>query len=321
MAHSSSNNKRSNHSPLRFRSVIARMGMAAVLITGMGLTAAWPGNHDLSASTIETPDLTSYSQDQYDALVYLNGVRVKAGLPAVTLNPRITEAAELHARYFNINKVTPNLSAHTEKAGLPGYRGTHVRERIAAAGYVSPSKKGYASGEVMHFRQKSSVNAMKGWLDTAYHRQIVLSPYFQEIGIALVDGTAVVNMAGSTVSSISGGLAVYPYDGMQNTGIGFYGFETPNPLLQFNVKHSGYIISATAADRIDKYEATLTDEKGSLLPVYEEISGDTLFLYPKEILQGFHTYTVSVNYQLEDTQEWQNRTWSFTTGRGGGSRS
>ncbi|AVV54757.1 hypothetical protein C7121_00630 [Paenibacillus glucanolyticus] len=306
-------------SPHRCGSVIARIAAAVMLITSLALTGAWPGNVELSASTIETSSLTSYSRDQYEALAYLNEVRAKAGLPAVTLNDRITEAAELHARYFNINKVTPNLSAHNEKAGLPGYRGTRIRDRLAAAGYVSPSKQGYASGEVMHFRQKGSLNAMKGWLDTAYHRQMVLSPNFQEIGIALVGGTAVVNLAGSTTSPIAGGLAIYPYDGMQNTGIGFYGFETPNPLVQFDVEHSGYIISATAAGPIDKFEAAITDEEGALLHFYEEISRDTLFLFPKEILRGLHTYTVSVKYRLEGTQAWHSRTWSFTTGTGSGS--
>ncbi|GAB6929028.1 hypothetical protein JCM10914A_30110 [Paenibacillus sp. JCM 10914] len=265
------------------------------------------------ASPSERFELPSYTQDQLDALVYLNTIRIKAGLPAVSMNAQITKAAELHAHYFNNNHIAPNLGAHHEQAGLPGFRGTTVKERLAAAGYVSPSPYGYGYGEVMHFRQKNSMDAMNGWLDTAYHRQLILSPRYQEIGIALVNGTAVVNLAGSGTSAIDGGLALYPYDGMKNVGIGFYGFENPNPLLQFNAAQSGYIISATATGSIQWHQAKMTDKNGSGVPFFAEVSRDTLFLYPKEILQYDHCYTVSIDYQLDGSDEKRNRTWSFTT--------
>ncbi|WP_161627149.1 CAP domain-containing protein [Paenibacillus sp. UNC217MF] len=38
----------------------------------------------------------------------------------------------------------------------------------------------------MHFGQKSSTMAMQGWLDTAYHRDIILGSAYNEIGSRLL---------------------------------------------------------------------------------------------------------------------------------------
>ncbi|MNL02759.1 hypothetical protein D3C87_1232780 [compost metagenome] len=65
------------------------------------------------------------------------------------------------------------------------------------------------------------------------------------------------------------------------------------------------------------HQAVITNENGVVVPYNEELqNGERLFLYPKSILQGYHKYTVTLNYQLEGSSENKNKIWSFTTGEG-----
>ncbi|MEK3871773.1 MULTISPECIES: CAP domain-containing protein [unclassified Paenibacillus] len=300
---------------IRGRSVIAGAGALLLLLTGwFGGGAFGAAPHAYAADSGKS----GYTSDQLEAVDFLNEVRAKIGVQPVTLNREITQAAEAHAKYYNANKEGhPGLDPHSEKEGNEGFTGASVKERIRAAGWSSGSN-GAAYGEVMHFKQNSSSSAIQGWLDSAYHRDIVLSPRYSEIGIGLVDGTAVVDMAGKGfASAISGGISFYPYDGQTEVPVGFYGNEIPNPLDQFGAEYSGYIVSATAATKITSYEAAIKDENGEEVAYFDELySEKTLFLFPKKVLKGNHTYTVTLNYRTEASSGNQTKTWSFTTGKG-----
>lgn len=281
----------------------------------------WSGSFTLGmTSTVyaENSENSGYTNDQLEALAFLNEIRAKVGVHPVVLNKSITQAAVAHATYYNANKERlPGLSAHSEIEGIPGFTGKSVRDRVKAAGWV-PDRYGGAYGEVMHYMQKSSLEAVKGWLDTAYHRNIILSPQYNEVGIGLVDGTAVLDLAGGGTSpSISGGISVYPYDSQTDVPVGFYGLEIPNPLDQFGAEYSGYILSATTDDKMTFNQAVIKDELGNEVAFHEELySNTTLFLYPKTVLKGNHTYTVTMNYQTEKSPETHTKKWSFTTGKG-----
>jgi len=294
----------------------ARLSIILLLTLGMYFVqSALLEQTRAAAST----DSSSVAQDQVDALAMLNEVRAQVGVPALVLSKEITQAARSHAAYYNRHERDKkvSLSAHQEKQGMEGFTGTSVMDRMKAAGWNQAGTY-RSSGEVMHFKQKTSRQAMQGWLDTAYHRALILSPKYNEVGIALVDGTAVVNLGGTRAPApLQNGIAVYPFPGMTQAPVGFYGHEVPNPLSQFGVDYSGYIISATTIDTIDWHEASLIDEKGEAIPFYEEIySGNTLFLYPKTILEGYHTYRVQLAYRTEGSSETQNQSWSFKTGEG-----
>ncbi|MGZ7445082.1 CAP domain-containing protein [Paenibacillus sp. TH7-28] len=296
----------------RGRSVIAGAGALLLLLTGwFGGGAFGAAPHAYAADRGES----GYTRDQLEALDFLNEVRAKIGVQPVTLNPVITQAAEAHAKYYNANKEDhPGIDAHSEKEGNEGFTGASVTERIRAAGW---SSGGSAFGEVMHFKQNSSTSAVQGWLNSAYHRDIILSPQFSEIGIGLVDGTAVGDVGGSIFASTNpGGISVYPYDGQTGVPAGFYGNEIPNPLDQFGVEYSGYIISATTETKITSYEAEIKDEDGEKVAYFDELYARTLFLFPKKVLKGNHTYTVTLNYRTEASSGNQTKTWSFTTGKG-----
>lgn len=296
----------------RGRSVIAGAGALLLLLTGwFGGGAFGAAPHAYAVDSGES----GYTRDQLEAVDFLNEVRAKMGVQPVTLNRVITQAAEAHAKYYNANKEDhPGLSAHSEKEGNEGFTGASVTERIRAAGWSSRSS---AFGEVMHFKQNSSSSAVQGWLNSAYHRDIILSPQISEIGIGLVDGTAVGDVGGSIFTSATpGGISAYPYDGQTGVPVGFYGNEIPNPLDQFGVEYSGYIISATTETMITSYEAEIKDEDGEEVAYFDELYSRTLFLFPKKVLKGNHTYTVTLNYRTEASSGNQTKTWSFTTGKG-----
>ncbi len=263
-------------------------------------------------------DSFGYTSDQLEGLKFLNEVRAKVGVQPVRLNAALTKAAISHAEYYNLNHVDhPNLSAHSETLGSPGFTGKSISDRVKVAGWVS-GKGGSGYGEVMHYQQKSSIEAIQGWLDTAYHRAIILDSSFEEVGIGLAGGTAVIDAAGSGKKlPIDGGVAVYPYDQQTGVPVGFYGFENPNPLEQFNVKFSGSIISAVTQKALISHKVVITDERGTEISYNEEVYGkNVLFLYPTSILKGYHKYTVSLEYQIEGSSDTKNKVWSFTTGKG-----
>lgn len=144
-----------------------------------------------------------------------------------------------------------------------------------------------------------------------------IDPAYTEIGIGLVQGTAVLDTGGPGMSQqIQVGITVYPYDQQTNIPVGSYGGEMPDPLSQFAVKHTGYIISANTDKKMTSHIAVITDEKGTEIPYFNELRGDDLYLFPKPILQGNHRYTVSLKYQVEGSVDTLNKVWSFTTGKG-----
>lgn len=297
---------------IRLRRSAPHLALTAVAVAGMLLGNAAIAPHSYAAASSQ-PGITT---EQSDALAYLNEVRAKLGLPSLKYNANMSKAAKLHAVYYNANhEKTASQSAHNETKGLPGFTGVTVFDRLKASGWT-PGPSGYMTGEVMHYGQTSIKGAMEGWMDTAYHREIILSHKYQEVGVGYAEGTAVLDMAGPYYpTSIKGGIAVYPYDGMKNVGLGFYGNENPNPLSQFKVKSSGYIISATTEKEMIWHTAKIRDEKGVDVPYFEELhSKDTLFLFPKSVLKKSHTYQVSLSYEMKGTPGKKQKIWSFTTG-------
>lgn len=286
-----------------------------ILLTGMVSTGIFGATGTVAAA--DTSVEGAYTSDQQEGLNFLNAVRARAGIPPVQLSASITRAAIAHAEFYNANQADlPGLSAHSEVSGKPGYTGKSAMERMLAAGWSSGSR-GYSYGEVMHFGQKSSKAAIQGWLDTAYHRAIILDPGYTEIGIALVGGTAVLDAGGPGMSQQTKvGITVYPYNQQTDVPVGFYGGEIPDPLAQFAAEYSGYIISAKTDKDMTSHTAVLTDETGAEVPFYEEARGDDLYIFPKSVLKGYHRYTISLKYRIEDSADDLEKVWSFTTGKG-----
>lgn len=159
--------------------------------------------------------------------------------------------------------------------------------------------------EIITFHTTDVKIAIDTWMDTAYHRTILLEHRNESIGIGVVGRNITVNFGRNKTKP-----TVYPYNGQKDVGIGFYGFENPNPLTQFGISKSGYIISFSSENLgyyLDSLETVIIkDSSGKNVPHFYERAGAHYF-FPKEELKYNETYTVSIDYAD------RNKTWSFTT--------
>ncbi|WP_172199830.1 CAP domain-containing protein [Saccharibacillus qingshengii] len=294
------------------RGMIGRKWAAAVLAALIVGTAGMPAYPVQPVSAAEVQQ-GSYTQDQLDGLAYLNGIRAKVGVGPLELEPRLTQASQSHAAYYNRHHFE-GLSAHNETQGTEGFTGSSPKERAQTAGWSDTRSLGI--GEVMSYNKATTREAIDAWLSTAYHRKIILDGRYKWVGIGLQEGTAVMNPGFLDYAQLDPAVNVYPYDKMTDADIGFYGFENPNPLDLFGVEYSGGIISASSGRDIESFHAAITDSKGQEVPFYSELQYDTLYLYPKEILDGYSLYSVKLDYTVKGESQPRNRIWSFTTGKG-----
>ncbi|GIO35731.1 hypothetical protein J41TS12_05920 [Paenibacillus antibioticophila] len=255
----------------------------------------------------------SYSQEAKDALEYINKIRADAGLGSVTLNPFLTKAAENHAAYILANGLT-----HDEIAGKKGFTGERPKDRVLAVGGSTSLAQGV--GEVASAGFSSLESAIDSMLNTSYHREPYVSQYTSEIGVALNENRFVLLATFATTTSV---ISTYPYDGQNNVPTTFIGnTELPNPLSQFGISKSGYVISFYPPHVLDtkKIDATIKDSKGNNVPFFSEWDNGFWFFYTKEPMKNSETYTVSVNYKPLYEPEYEgktlNKTWSFTTAAG-----
>lgn len=305
-----SNNRRPNRG--RGRKIERKWGtglLAAILTVALAVPAVYPAQHAEAAETASAAQ-SGFTPDQLDGLAYLNEIRAKVGVGPLELDARLTQASQAHAAYYNTSHFE-GLSAHREEPGTSGFTGVTPGDRGKAAGWPNSSV-----AEVMSYNNATTREAVDSWLSTAYHRKIILDGKYKWLGIGLQDGTAVMNPSYSKFEENGPEAKVYPYDGMKGADIGFYGFENPNPLDRFNVEHSGGIISASAGWSIDSFEASIVDSQGREVPYYRELQGDTVFLYPKDVLDGYSVYTVKLDYTVYKETQVRSKTWSFTTGKG-----
>ncbi|MDN4605897.1 CAP domain-containing protein [Sporosarcina highlanderae] len=248
----------------------------------------------------------SYTKDQLDAERYLNSIRAELGLSPVKMNPYLTIAATSHAKYIDINNTQlDGLSIHGQTPGKKGFTGETPTQRVSAAG------GNINAGEVIVSQQSSSKDAIDVWLDTAYHRSPLINPNTTEIGVGLYKGNAVINMT-STMKNTKEQIAIFPYNNMKNVEIGFYGHETPNPLEQFKLDKSGYILSFAPNFWVDDVKATLSDSKGNEIPLLVEAT-DVWYFFPTYELSFDEKYTMEVSYKKENQSKMFSKKWTFTT--------
>ncbi len=128
-----------------------------------------------SANSINTPSASTggncnYSRnagyvDQVASLI--NAERVKAGLPGLTINPLLANAAQAHAADMACN----SMISHT------GSNGSSAYSRILASGY-SPSYS-----EEIIYAGGGPQAAMTWWLNDKIHRDAILNQKSSEMGM------------------------------------------------------------------------------------------------------------------------------------------
>jgi len=113
-------------------------------------------------------------------LCLLNGERADRGLPALTLNARLTRAADLYAA----DLVSGSYFSHT------GRDGSDLMQRIRRTGYL-PSGGGWSIGENLAWGTGALATPgaiMRAWMNSPGHRDNILNARYREIGIGVAGG-------------------------------------------------------------------------------------------------------------------------------------
>jgi len=242
----------------------------------------------------------------------------------------LEKAAKAHAQYVEAGGETGHYEKNTTN---PYYTGNSIGDRQKHEGYNSA----YPS-EVGSYTSANALESIKVDLGAPYHRNALLRPVCTAIGMGQVNDTFYGNNAGGKDASgkyvhanTTADVIVYPYPGQKDTAIGFYGFETPNPLAGSGLTDSGTPISIIfkpdehrRTDNIRNVSVKLYQEGGENIPIALSLNqnncpdpvmaqGEYLF-FPAAELDTNTTYTVKLTYT--DNGRAKSKTWSFTTRAG-----
>jgi hypothetical protein len=184
--------------------------MRCLFLLVLALVASWPANATTYAASGEI-----------EALAKVNLYRAAAGVPAVTLDPVISDGAQKHVEYLARNCAAPTLDAHHEDPSLPGYT-------------PEGAKAGMSS--VIYFGLDSLEEAVDGWMSTVYHRVGIIEPSLTRVGFgfAFAPGCGVRTYGAlDVVSGIGGndttGVVLYPGRSQPSVPVNL-GSEIPNPM-------------------------------------------------------------------------------------------
>jgi uncharacterized protein YkwD len=115
--------------------------------------------------------------DQVQQIVDLtNQMRAQNGLPPLTVDPRLAEMAQIHAR----DMAQFDVMAHT----LPQAAQPDLQSRAAFVGYSFT-----ALGENIAFDYPGPQAVVNGWMGSDGHRANILDPGYTQIGVGVaLDG-------------------------------------------------------------------------------------------------------------------------------------
>ncbi|MER6198653.1 CAP domain-containing protein [Streptomyces sp. NPDC001586] len=116
------------------------------------------------------PDAPAASGSAAAVLALVNQERAAAGCPNLTLNAKLTKAAQDHSA---------DMAAHGNMSHT-GSDGSDPGARITRAGYAWSSY-----GENVAYGYSTPEKVMEGWMNSPGHRANILNCSFKEIGIGL----------------------------------------------------------------------------------------------------------------------------------------
>lgn len=124
------------------------------------------------ANPVPTPEPTPVSEADpmvQEILRLSNLARAEAGLPALSLNAQLNQAALAHG----LDMANNGIFSHT------GSDGSTLRDRVNRTGYAWRN-----IGENIAYGYTSAASVMSGWMNSDGHRANILNSNFREIGIA-----------------------------------------------------------------------------------------------------------------------------------------
>jgi Cysteine-rich secretory protein family len=242
-------------------------------------------------------------------------VRAAMGLPALSWNTALQQAAENHASYQRQN----NTFGHAELAGQPGFTGVGPTDRARALGYPDELVSEIIIGGNPITREEGRT-FMDLMLAAPGHRLIALCPELHDVGIARQPLTSV--LGGECRSAPQGTAWIYPYNGQTGVLKGFApASETPSPLPGVNITgipltvhtnlfvtslvvRSAQLVKLPGATDVNLYT---TQTLGQAAPAF------IFYPTPGTALDADTTYRFTVELSVLGGA-FQTRTVEFTTG-------
>ena len=229
----------------------------------------------------------------------INAIRAQAGLPALVLDPLLSEGCQQHARYMVANRGTPamaGLNAHHQRPELPG--ASPAGAECAAHAVLAPGTADLAS-------------ALRAWMGGLYHRRPFLSPRVHRMGVGfapLPEGgiMAALMLPEDPSNDMSRWPTLWPVNGQTNVPLEF-GTEVPNP-IPGGGNIGGYPVTLFLPDQkpVGIKSATLTANDQEVpvylsspaAPVTEFSRYGVVSLIPKEPLLPGTVYHVRIVTEL-----------------------
>lgn len=280
---------------------------------GSSSAAATPSAAGLPATPAAlAPDSATLSLAQR-VLNRVNCYRALEGVPPLTLDPALNQAAAAHVNYYVSNNGASSMAGmglHEETQGNAGFTGVEPDDRAKAAG----STDWYVDENIgLGGSPESDVD---WFVNSVNHRENLLHPSAVHLGFASSANPPIevfdigVSDAPPTIALPS----VYPANGQTNIPVSVDLEEAPDPAPGVP-RPLGYplTISFGTQDKVTFSGYHLTDSAGQPLQVFtaEKKWLRTLALIPARPLSPGQTYTVEV----DGTRNGQpfTKTWTFTT--------
>jgi hypothetical protein len=196
------------------------------------------------------------------------------GLPTLRCDEATATAAAAHCAY-----VATNASfSHVEVDGKPKFYGERFTERMTRA-----KAKDTAAAEVMAtLRGADAIDAHGGWMNSVYHRSILLRRELVSFGYGSADRCSTIDF-GRNKPSVAGDAVVWPPNGATSVPWSFGASdELPNPLPGYALV--GSPISIVGSTSLDDPSAVVTGPSGAVaVKVISPDSDDTGFVRVGEL--------------------------------------
>ncbi|MBC7684208.1 MAG: CAP domain-containing protein [Bdellovibrionales bacterium] len=306
---------------------------AAALAASVMLVACGGGGAD-SAPSAPPPSASPAPQEagapvltnniSTDGFNWINYRRVQGGMPILTRNAQVDNAALGHSEYQRVN----NIVSHEQVPGKQGFTGAALSNRLQQAGYLFNPAANFAYGEVISATSsKSGVYMAEELITAIYHRFVIFEPRFKEIGTGSATAssgysyfTANFAASGGYGPGVGKGqLATWPASGQSGIARNFLSdYELPDPVAGIN--EVGYPVSVHADidARLDVSSFTLHPRGEANVEVKllrratdEHTPQSAAAIVPMAVLRAATTYDASFAGTVDGLAV--SKTWSFTT--------
>jgi hypothetical protein len=261
--------------------------------------------------------VSAYSPDQLAALRAIDYYRELAHLQPASLNEKLCDAADRHARYRLANWQAEE-SPHSESRGLTHFTGKNPTDRMKAAGYAGP-----AMGECISFGNSTAQESIAGLIAVPYHRLPFLMGSRLEVGVGSARKSGV-PMSPIWVYNVGGTFAPYsfwPPAGATRVPPKGDVYESPSPMRMHPSKSEkvGYVISMTTSDWSYSFvSAKLTEKNGKAVEAFfnhegnDEMCRNSVLIIPRSPLKPNQAYTAQV--KIRSAGNMVVKSWNFRTG-------